>query len=112
MNVSKLSLAELLKLQKQVERAIDKKQKSDAEAARREVEKILNKRGLTMKDVLDVKSSSRKRKGTAAKTTRAKVKPKYANPADKKVTWTGRGRKPLWVQAHLKKGGKIEDLAI
>jgi DNA-binding protein H-NS len=26
--------------------------------------------------------------------------------------WSGRGRKPKWVEAHLSKGGKLTDLAI
>jgi len=38
--------------------------------------------------------------------------PKYRDPADPSKTWSGRGRKPAWVQAHLDKGGKIEQLQI
>lgn len=26
--------------------------------------------------------------------------------------WSGRGRKPRWVEDHLKKGGKLEDILI
>lgn len=40
------------------------------------------------------------------------VAPKYANPADPTVTWTGRGRKPRWVQENLDQGKSLEDLAI
>ncbi len=54
----------------------------------------------------------RKAKKVAAKKTGRKVKPKYINPKDVSQTWTGRGRKPLWVAAHLKKSGKITDLEI
>lgn len=38
-----------------------------------------------------------------------KVAPKYAQGDN---TWTGRGRKPKWVQDHLDKGGLIDDLLI
>ena len=41
-----------------------------------------------------------------------KVAPKYRNPANKTETWTGRGRKPLWIIALLKSGKKPEDFAI
>lgn len=56
-------------------------------------------------------------KKTAKKTTKkvragAKVAPKYRNPADPKVTWTGRGRQPLWFADLLKKGKKAEELLI
>ena len=37
---------------------------------------------------------------------------KYANPDDKTDTWTGRGRKPNWLLARLKKGAKLSDFAI
>ncbi|HRM75876.1 MAG TPA: H-NS histone family protein, partial [Paracoccus sp. (in: a-proteobacteria)] len=37
---------------------------------------------------------------------------KYANPADPEQTWTGRGRKPRWVQEALGAGQKLESLEI
>jgi DNA-binding protein H-NS len=45
---------------------------------------------------------------------RKKIKsyPKYANPEDRSQTWTGRGRKPNWLVARLKKGANLEDFAI
>ena len=113
MKISHLSLAELKKLQTQVERAIVKKQQSDTNAARKEVEKILAKRGLSLNDLVSINASKTTgKRGTVKKNSTKKVAPKYVNPNDKKVTWSGRGRTPLWVTAHLKSGGKIEDLAI
>ena len=43
---------------------------------------------------------------------KAKSSPKYANPDDRSQTWTGRGRKPNWLVARLKKGAKMDDFAI
>lgn len=40
-----------------------------------------------------------------------KVEPKYIDKATG-TTWAGRGMKPAWVEAHLKKGGKLDDLLI
>jgi DNA-binding protein H-NS len=40
------------------------------------------------------------------------VQPKYRNPADPSETWAGRGKKPRWVVAALKKGKSLEDLRI
>lgn len=37
---------------------------------------------------------------------------KYSNPADSNQTWSGRGRKPSWVQAHLDGGGTLAELGI
>ena len=41
-----------------------------------------------------------------------KVAPKYRNPDDPSETWTGRGRKPKWVQAALDAGKSLESLTI
>lgn len=40
-----------------------------------------------------------------------KVPPKYRNPDDKKQTWTGRGRMPLWA-AELAEAGSLESALI
>jgi DNA-binding protein H-NS len=37
---------------------------------------------------------------------------KYANPDDRSQTYTGRGRRPKWLEARLKKGAKLDDFAI
>ena len=52
--------------------------------------------------------------GKPAKTAKAvkKVAPKYRNPDDQQDTWSGRGRKPLWMVAQLKKGKKAEEFLI
>jgi DNA-binding protein H-NS len=41
-----------------------------------------------------------------------KVRPKYRNPTNKSETWAGRGLKPKWLTAQLRKGKKLEDFAI
>lgn len=40
-----------------------------------------------------------------------KIAPKYRNPDDRKQTWTGRGRMPLWA-AELAEIGKLETALI
>ena len=42
----------------------------------------------------------------------AKVAPKYRDPADPSVTWSGRGRKPLWFAAALENGKSEDDMLI
>ena len=42
-------------------------------------------------------------------TGRAKVAMKYQSGTS---SWSGRGRKPKWVEAHLAKGGKLEEILI
>jgi DNA-binding protein H-NS len=40
------------------------------------------------------------------------VHPKYRNPARPSETWSGRGKPPLWVGAHLRLGKTVDDLLI
>ncbi|WP_372604788.1 H-NS family nucleoid-associated regulatory protein [Actibacterium sp.] len=42
----------------------------------------------------------------------APAAPKYRNPENTDQTWTGRGRKPGWVAAHLAAGGALDELAV
>ena len=40
------------------------------------------------------------------------VIPKYQNPDRPGETWSGRGKQPLWLAAHLKAGKAIDDFRI
>lgn len=44
-------------------------------------------------------------------TKTSSVAPKYQN-SDGSLTWSGRGIKPKWVEAHLNAGGSLDDLLI
>ncbi|PIT71234.1 hypothetical protein B9Z42_15965 [Limnohabitans sp. B9-3] len=54
-----------------------------------------------------VKSS----KGTKKTLVRAKVVPKYRNPVDPSLTWTGRGKAPTWC-SDLREKGQLESALI
>jgi DNA-binding protein H-NS len=36
----------------------------------------------------------------------------YAHPENRELTWTGRGRKPRWVEFWLNNGGTLEQLRV
>ncbi|MGJ8530128.1 H-NS histone family protein [Maritalea sp.] len=56
------------------------------------------------------KKPTRGKKKTSSR--RGKVAPKYRNPNDPSMTWSGRGIKPIWVRDHLDNGGSIESITI
>ncbi|WP_029933770.1 H-NS family nucleoid-associated regulatory protein [Thiomicrospira pelophila] len=109
MNLDKLkdmTVEELVELKQDIDKLISQKQKEQTKNLVEEFKVKAAKLGLTMEDIMGLESNKpRKTKGK-------KVAPKYQNPNDKSQTWTGRGRKPLWVEEALKKGKKLEDLAI
>jgi len=94
---------ELKQLQKDVDAAIKDFNERERRKALAEVEAFARERGLTAADLLDLGSAKRSRRPAA---------PKYANPADASQTWTGRGRRPRWVEAALAAGKSLDDLAI
>ena len=101
-DLSNMSLKELKALQGQVARAIDDfadRKKKEALAAVEEQAKAL---GFTLNELVAAVPARK----------RAPAKAKYANPADPSQTWTGRGRRPHWIEAALSAGKSLDDLAI
>jgi DNA-binding protein H-NS len=102
MNLSELTFTELQDLHAKVVATIDQQQAAVKADAKKQILELVKLHGLSLDDVLS--------KATAA--VRKPVDAKYKNPNDETQTWTGRGRKPLWVQALLDEGFSLEDLAI
>jgi DNA-binding protein H-NS len=74
-----------------------------------EVKAIIEQFGFSATDLGLVK---RGRKAGSA-TPKAALEPKYANPSNPTETWHGgRGKRPNWVNAFLKDGGKLEAIEI
>ncbi|PTU69231.1 hypothetical protein DBB33_07145 [Chromobacterium haemolyticum] len=48
----------------------------------------------------------------AVTVTKNNFQVRYAHPDEPMLTWTGRGRKPLWVQRWLSSGGELADLEV
>jgi DNA-binding protein H-NS len=101
-NLNNYSLKELKELQSQVAKAISSFEDRKKKAALAELEEVARSKGFTLAELTGV-SVVRKRAPATAK---------YANPANKSDTWSGRGRKPRWFSEALAKGKKPEDLAI
>jgi len=101
-DLEKLSLKELKELRNQVEKAIASFEERRKAAAVAELEEQAKKLGFSLSELTGA-ANTRKRKPAA---------PKYANPDDPAQTWTGRGRRPRWVEAALAKGKSLDDLTI
>jgi DNA-binding protein H-NS len=110
-NLKGLSRKELEKLRADVDKALERVEEDEKRAALVAAQKAAKSFGYSLEDLSDVKPTKAPRAKKAGD-GRTKVAPKYRNPDDSNVTWTGRGRKPKWVEAHLEKGGKLEDIAI
>ncbi|HJW03246.1 MAG TPA: H-NS histone family protein [Azospira sp.] len=105
MDISNLSLVELQLLQQQIPLEIKKRQEQDKAKVLNELKLIAESRGFSLEQLL---KGAEKGKAKAVRT----VKAKYRHPENSDLAWTGRGRKPQWVQEWLNAGRKIEELAI
>lgn len=104
MDLQALSLSDLYDLQDQLNDEISHRQSLERAGVMKEVRELMAKYGLSVEDLT--------KKGSMKASDKKPVAAKYQHPADASLTWTGRGRKPLWVQAHLDNGGSLEQLAI
>ena len=99
-DLDNMSLRELRDLRNKLDRAIstfEDRRKREALAAS---ENAAREFGFNLADL------------TAGQPARAMFAPHYPNPGDPEQTWTGRGRKPRWVQEALGAGQKLESLEI
>jgi DNA-binding protein H-NS len=101
--LKKLSAAQLNKIIDETQAELTRRKNIDAATV--EIRSILKKYKIDFQDIdLNIitrnggKSSTKKRaKGTKLRDQRGTVKAKYKDP-NSAATWTGRGRKPAWVQ--------------
>jgi DNA-binding protein H-NS len=100
-NLKSMSFEELIELRNSVDDLITNK----AESARQELQDKLEE----LDSLTGSARKTPKRRGVLSGT---KVAPKFRNPKDRTQTWSGRGRTPLWLQAMMKQGHKLEEFAI
>ncbi len=100
-NVNRMTVKELLDLEAKLKKAIALARERERAKVKREITALAEKRGFTVRELLDGRSE------------RKLVAPKYANPDDPSQTWTGRGRRPSWLVAKMRKrGAKLQQFAL
>ncbi|WP_298393284.1 H-NS histone family protein [Azonexus hydrophilus] len=105
MDLSALSLAELRDLQQQIPAELKRREAAEKANVLNEVRAFAKARGFAIEDLLG--------KEVKVKTsTGGKVKVKYRHPQNAELEWTGRGRKPKWVEAWLAQGGNLDALLV
>ncbi len=102
MDLNALSLKDLKDLQSQVAKAISGFEDRRKREAIAELEEKARAMGFSLAELT----------GAVVTRKRTPAVAKYANPADKTQTWSGRGRKPRWFSEALAKGRKPESMAI
>lgn len=101
-DLSILSVEELGELRARIDQEVNARKVK--EQALQEIIEFAKQRGLSL-DELGF-ATAKKSQGSKP------VASKYRNPEDTSMTWTGRGKRPKWVQAALDSGKTLDDLMI
>ncbi|MEJ6396046.1 H-NS histone family protein [Gymnodinialimonas sp. 2305UL16-5] len=101
-DLTKLSLDELKRLQKEADQAVASFEARKRAEAVAELEKVAAKHGYKLKDLVGAKPGKATPQGVA----------KYAHPENPSKTWTGKGRQPAWIKDGIVAGKSLEDFAI
>jgi DNA-binding protein H-NS len=100
--VDKMTLKQIEALEEQISAAKAKAAAAAKADVKAKIDALLDTSGFTIADLYP--HAGRRGKGKSIA--------KYANPADASQSWTGRGRRPAWLLAALKKGIKLESMAL
>ena len=100
----KMSVKELRKLQQQVAEALSKAQVKRKNELLAKIQAMVEEEGFTMEELFgnNNKESTKKTVGV----------PKFRDPNDPTRTWTGKGKRPAWLNELLAKGHKKEEFLI
>lgn len=107
-----MSRKELEKLLEDVKKALQSARARDQRNARKAAEKAAAEFGFSLDEISEKPTTEKKSKKAKASGKSTPSKPKYANPADKSATWTGKGRQPNWYREAVESGTQPESMLI
>jgi len=107
-NLSTLSRNELSVLKSDVEKALAEAEARDRQAALDAAKAAVSEFGFSLDEI----SGNGARRGKSGRGYGTVSPPRYANPEDSEMTWTGKGRKPNWFTAALSRGISPSEMEI
>lgn len=106
MDLTTLSVSQLRDLQQQIPAEIKRRESQEKANILNEVRAFAKARGYAIEELLGKDAKVK------VPSVGGKVKVKYRHPENAELEWTGRGRKPKWVEAWLAEGKSIDNLLV
>lgn len=108
------TLPQLRQIRAKIEKEIAKRQSATKSDLLKKFTKLAKENGLSLNELLGAETPVTPKKA-AAKPSVARKEPlpaKYRHPNDKELAWSGRGRRPGWIDAWVANGGSMDALEI
>lgn len=96
--------ADLRQLMGQAERALRDRHQQRIHDLRKEAEELAASLGMSVAEVFGLDKGN--------KSAGKKVAPKYINPNNPAETWTGRGKRPRWLNDALNAGASLSQFSV
>ena len=110
---SPLSLPELQQVQTLLGHEMEKRREQERDRLFEEFAALARARGIAIHEVARrTRGHDATAKRGSAKRVRRSVPIKFRQPDQKELTWSGRGKTPTWINAWLKQGRVLAELAV
>lgn len=103
-NLKQMSTAELEDLQKDIAAELDGRRKQERQKLLDEIRDKAKALGMSIEELVGF--------GKSRTTRAAKGVAKFAHPDDASLTWSGKGKRPRWVNEWLASGKSLDQLKI
>lgn len=114
-NLSSYTLPQLKQLSARIAKEIAKQESAGKASMLKKLQKMAREHGLSLDELVGASGATQtkpaKARSKAIPAARVQVPARYRHPSNKELAWSGRGRRPQWVEAWLANGGAMEALA-
>ncbi|NMF88119.1 H-NS histone family protein [Aromatoleum petrolei] len=114
-NLRRYTLPQLKQLSARIAKEITRQESAGKASMLKQIQKMAREHGLSLDELVGPSGKIQTKPATAPTkaipATRAPLPAKYRHPSNKELAWSGRGRRPLWVEAWLANDGAMEALA-
>jgi DNA-binding protein H-NS len=109
---SSLSYAELQALEEKVQKELPRAKERSRKAFLDEMKRVAKDHDMSLEELLEVAGGKASGGAHRGGKKPGKLPPKYKNPDDPSLTWSGHGKQPAWFVANIEAGKSKDDMLI